>query len=218
MSTNLVYKDMLRDLIGPGVRAHGFTGTSPRWMKRYPNGDMLIVRFQASRSSTRTEVLVTAHYDFVTAGKLEYLRERAEALSGPSSKTPDIGPTDGILRGGFGRPRSARADSSGYWWAVSDERDAQLAADDLLPQVASLVARCDEYVHDRAALLEAIPVGASLGLASAAFVLAERGPSSELDDCLEKYLADLASRVRPHAERTAAWIQAFADRSSASPA
>ncbi|MDH6284072.1 DUF4304 domain-containing protein [Prescottella agglutinans] len=217
MSTNVVYKAMLRDLIGPGVRAHGFTGTAPRWRKRYPNGDMLILGFQGSRYSTGTEVHFTINYDFKTAGKIEYDLARVEAATGPSAKKRDVGSGGGILTGRLG-PKSARTDSSGYWWAVSDERDAQRAADDVLPQVASLVARCDEYAHDRDVLLERIPVRVRAALADVAFVLAERGPSRELDDCLEEYLADLIPRVRPHAERTAAWIRAFADRSSASTA
>ncbi|MDH6284066.1 DUF4304 domain-containing protein [Prescottella agglutinans] len=218
MSTNVVYKAMLRDLIGPGVRAHGFTGTAPRWRKRYPNGDMLILGFQGSRYSTGTEVHFTINYDFKTAGKIEYELERVAAAKGPSAKKRDVGSGGGILTGRLG-PKSARTDSSGSWWAVSDERDAQRAADDILPQVASLVGRCDEYAHDRDALLEAVPFGTrGRRWDHAAFVLAERGPSSELDDCLEEYLADLIPRVRPHAERTAAWIRAFADRSSASTA
>lgn len=215
MSTNVVYKAMLRDLIGPGVRAHGFTGTAPRWRKWYPNGDVLRVGFQGSRYSTHAEVHFTINWDFVTAGELEYQRERVEAALGPSAKKRDIGSGGGIIGGRLG-PRPARTDSSGSWWAVSDEQDAQRAADDVLPQVASLVAQCDVYVHDRAALLEQIPVRVRPALAKVAFVLAERGPSSELDVCLEEYLADLIPRVRPHAEWTADWIRSFADRSSAS--
>ena len=215
MSTNVVYKAMLRDLIGSGVRPYGFTGTAPRWRKWYPNGDRLRVGFQGSRYSTHAEVHFTVNYDFVTAGKLEYLLERAETLQGPSATRRDINFGGGVTGGRLG-PKSARTDSSGSWWAVSDEQDARHAAADILPQVASLVARCDGYVHDRAALLNAISDGTHAPQwGEAAFVIAERGPSRKLDACLEEYVADYVPSARPHAERTVAWIRAFADRSVA---
>ncbi|MCZ4557882.1 hypothetical protein O4215_20160 [Rhodococcus maanshanensis] len=157
-------------------------------------------------------MLFTVDWGYYTPGQHEYLLDRwVRKSKGPDATIKSFYGLGGVVQHRM-FPRSTRA-PDGLWWAVRDTETAESAADDALDQIAAVLSRCEGFA-DRDTLLAAIGTSRWGWRQDAGIVLAEAGPSDELDALLDAYLAGTKERALPSARRNIEWIQGFAEQSA----
>ena len=177
---------------------------------------------QGSRENTAARVTFAINLAVIPAPYWNYLRDTWE---GPRP-LPAI-PTQGFhfwwnrARVTPGFPTHLLDDER--WWLVTDEPSARRAADDVVSRLQTNVVPELQRLLARENLTETIRAGDlvfykrpvapdSLFDSRLAFLLADEGPSPELDELLARYAASTNDAQRPHALATIEWLKARADK------
>jgi hypothetical protein len=202
-----LYKEMLRDQIGPLLRASGFKGPAGHWsLTDTATGDLALVQTQGSAWNTAAATSFYVNLAVVPAPWWQYLTYRD---GGTPSKTPKE--YHGVWR--------ARLDGRGRGsWTITDAASARqagqhvttLLTDEGVPQLRHFLHRAALLDHLRTKERHTVFTGEPL-----AVVLADAGPSAELDEVLDQIRADVAGDDVPltrtrRAHRLIEWTSAHA--------
>lgn len=178
-----LYKDMLREQVGPLLRASGFKGSGGRWvLSDAGTGDMAIVQAQSSAWNSASTVSFYVNLAVVPVPWWTYLTDRD---GDNASKTPKE--YHGVWRDRL----DGRAGGS---WTITDAASAQRAGQHIatllttegVPQLRQFLNRSALLGHLRA--MEHNPIFRSEPLA---VLLADAGPNAELDEILDQIRADV---------------------------
>lgn len=184
----------LRDTVGPALRSAGFTGSAPTWRLRTDVGDWAVVNVQSSPWSTRDGVRCIVNIAVAPEPHLAWQAHRRDHLPSPHDyRTTKVVESDGLFRDRL-EPGSKPDGAGEQWWEVVDDETARSVVGDIvlrlerteLPRLTSLL--------DRERMLAAVrahDLGDVRGdgwtryfLEAEAILLADRGPSAELDTAL----------------------------------
>lgn len=178
-----LYKDLLRDQVSPMLRASGFRGSGGRWvLADAGTGDMAIVQAQSSAWNSATAVSFYVNLAVVPAPWWAYLTDRD---GDNASKTPKE--HHGVWRDRL----DGRAGGS---WTITDVVSAQHAGQNITTRLtAEGVPRLRHFLNrptllDHLRTMEHDPIFRSEPLA---VLLADAGPSAELDAILSQIRADV---------------------------
>ncbi|MCR6484277.1 DUF4304 domain-containing protein [Amycolatopsis sp. OK19-0408] len=145
------FRAMLRDRIGPALRAEGFTGTAPTWRLTAPTGDCAIVNVQSSSMTSATAVRFVVNMAVVP--------EPWWNRPGRPGSGVRPGEADGLWRDRLHPTPGVPQHGPEPWWLVRREADLEQCGDDVLRQLASRgVPRLRELL-DRERLVATIRTG-----------------------------------------------------------
>jgi uncharacterized protein DUF4304 len=205
MSAIDLLRAMLRDRISPALRSAGFRRSGTTWTHTAPNGDRAIINVQSSRMSSASEAIFIVNL----AALPEPWWSWQQHLLGERARTPKE--YDGLWRDRL-HARAEVHNRGDRWWSVRDSRSAERCADDVLAQLADTALPRLHELLDRVAMLAAVRNG-QLGfgpvytLAPLAVLLADQGPSAELDELIARLAAEPDPARHTHNRRLRSWIQ-----------
>ena len=208
MTATTLFRVVLRDTVGPALRAVGFTGSGTTWTLKAPNNDVAIVNAQSSQASTAEEVQFVVNLAVAPASWRAW---RNTLLHRPEPRAPKE--HDGLWRDRL-HPRlevPRREHGTEPWWVIRDERDARACADDVVGQLIQHAVPRLRQLLDRDTLLVTVRTG-DFGFlyhdptVALAVLVSDRGPSAELDDLLARIAADPDDRHRSRNEQLIEWI------------
>ncbi len=188
-------RGVLRDRLGPVLRAAGFKGSAPTWTLSSPNGDRAVVNVQSSDFSSKNEALFTVNLSIVPNA---WWRRRNHQLRKNESRA--VKEYDGLWRDRL-RARHQQAANRPEWWSVTDDAAAQRAVDDVVGQMENGVLAQLRQLLEPGAILAAARSG-HLGHASfdtrgaLAVLLTENDPGDELPDLLTDLETEEDARLR----------------------
>jgi Domain of unknown function (DUF4304) len=203
-----IYRCMLRDVVGPAIRAAGFKGSAPTWTFASPSGDLAIVNAQASSFSSARETRFVINLAVVPEPWWSYRQSLF------TRRRPRASPADGLwwdrlhpFSGPY-RPGPER------WWLVTDETSAAAAGADVVNQLQIDAVPLLKRLVDREQMLASVRRGDFGFLQSdprgpLAVLLAAAGPSDELAALLSELSSDdepMRARYHPLVE----WCRARA--------
>ncbi|MEU4088709.1 DUF4304 domain-containing protein [Streptomyces aureus] len=212
MTAQVVLKAALGDIVGPAARTAGFKGSGSTWRLTNAQGDWAVVNVQSSSSSTSRSVRCVINLAVAPAPWLDWMQESLGSL--PKSVNASLGLYRARLH-----PNGTPAGRD-WWWEISNERDARAAADDMVVQLADHGWPTLTRLLDRQALLNSIRAG-DLGHMKAghfdvffaraeALLIAEDGPSTRLDELLDRATTNAIPAQKANAEKFAAWVRSRA--------
>ncbi len=184
-----LYKDLLRTQVGPVLRASGFTGSGGRWvLTDAETGDMAVVSAQSSAWNSAAAVSFYVNLAVVPAPWWTYLTDRD---GDNASKTP---------KEHHGVWRDRLDGGAGDSWTITDAASAHRAGQDVamlltaegIPRLRHFLNRPTLLNHLRA--MGHDPIFRSEPLA---VLLADDGPSSELDAIVDQIRADVDNGAYP---------------------
>lgn len=184
MTTSLqeVFGAALVTELGPAAKAQGFRRARRVWRRSNERGDWAAFDVQSSQWDTAGSIECVIN---VGAAPLPWLDFRAEAHG---VVTANFGPADGLFRSRLGSRPDAGDDS---WWSATTEEEARSVAREVADRVTDEGFPLIDELLDRARLIERIQNG-QMGFVGdpnpywAAIVLADDGPSRELDEALQR--------------------------------
>lgn len=215
MTAQAALRAALRDIVGPAARAAGYRGSSSTWRSANSQGDWAVVNVQSSRWNTAEHVSCVINLAVAPAPWLDWQRELLGGL--PKWVSEPLGLYRDRLYPA-GTPAGVDA-----WWQISTDRDARLAAADMVVQLADHGWPTLTRLLNRQALLDSIRAG-DLGFMKAphvellfvqaeAVLIAEDGASARLDELLDRAAASASPAKQAYTARFAAWVRARAARS-----
>ena len=194
-----------RQHIQPALRAAGYRGSYPTWMRRSERGDWAIVNVQRSTSSTAGELLCIFNYGIVSEPALAFTQE---SWGKPTLK-PSLGHADWNWR--LSATVSARSRGGELWWLVKDEASAQESAADMARQLAEVALPKLLHLLDRPNLVElarrAEGGSQTQNKFRLAVLLADNGPGEELDRLLASFESEGNTGVVDWARARAARVR-----------
>lgn len=207
------FKVALRTIIGPALRAQGFKGSGTTWRLTATNGDVAVVNVQRSQSSTATHLRCVVNLSIVPLPWWDWQRAWMPAVRFTAPNE-----SHGLWRDRL-HPTGASANVEVWWQMTDDERSATRAALDIVRQLEWKGLPTLRRLLDRAALLASIRDGdfgfvkgqAQRASVTLAILLADEGPSVELEDLLT-HLANDPGGGRDEATRAMTdWARARAE-------
>ena len=209
MTVQAALKAALRDVVGPAARAHGFKGSAPNWRRGNDLGDWAIVNVQSSRYSTRESLRCVINLSLAPEPWLAWTAEQR----GPLPKT--LSESYGLYRKRL-LPTGTPVDVDG-WWEVNEPDEAPGVAADMVRQLDEAGWPTLERLLDRDAMVDQVRAGdlgfikrefhAELFAHAQAMLLADRGPSAELDEQLAYALDHAHGAQREGAREFDAWVR-----------
>jgi hypothetical protein len=129
---------MLRDLVAPGLRELGFTGSGKRFALRpaTENGDFGLLGIRGWPYNDATLARFTLNVAFYTAEEWALAQATAEH-NGLARTVPS--PNEQYFCGWTTRVGYLYEPGHDHWWGVRDEADAQLVAADVIRVVRTYV-------------------------------------------------------------------------------
>jgi hypothetical protein len=199
----------VKTALAPELRRVGFAGSQGTWVLRAPNQDCAVVNLQSSQFSTADDLRCVLNLALIAAPWWDWLQALNPERSYRAPKQQH-GLWRRRLHAGQGP-----ADPSG-WWAISDANTAHLAVADMVEQLRSrdglplLLPLLDRAVL--LDLLRSIPPAfgtAEIGAADRALavVLADAGPSEELDEVLDRIRQRTSDATEPVDAAFRAWAR-----------
>jgi hypothetical protein len=214
MTAQAALKLALQDIVGPAARAAGFKGSGATWRSTNSQGDWAVVNVQSSSWSTASSLRCVINLAVAPAPWLDWMRERLGSL--PKSITESLGLYRDRLHPG-GTPAGVDG-----WWQVSSEPEARVAAADMVVQLAEHGWPTLTRLLNRQALLDSIRSG-DLGhmkgehevffARAEAVLIADDGPSTRLEELLDRATTKALPAQQANAAKFAAWVRARAERS-----
>ena len=122
-------KLVLREQVGPALRAHGYKGSAPTWVLTNAEGDRAIVNVQSSDTSSRSQVLCTVNTSVIPLAWWRWINHN---LSKSEARAPKE--SDGLWRQRVDARQQCTA-SRPAWWSITDVASARRAAADLIDQL-----------------------------------------------------------------------------------
>jgi hypothetical protein len=207
------YKAMLKDQVGPALRGAGFKGSAGNWRLAADNGDLVIVEAQSSTMTTKDRVLFTINLAAVPAPWVAFKHDGYDLPKILHAYHGVLGERLHALRGGVSRGGEG-------WWEVTDALSAAVCGTDINQQLVTNAFPVMRRLLDRRQLIAALKTGAmgipgSRGRApinyyALAILLAEDGPSADLEAALAAVAADRRPVIHAHNERVLAWARSRA--------
>jgi hypothetical protein len=202
------FRSVLRGVVGPVLRDHGFKGSGSRWTKTSSRSDRAIVSIQRSPSSTRTETRFTVDLAIVPEQWVTWKR-----FLRPTSDRPTE--LDGLWRRRLS-PGEGAAGVDEEVWTVHDEREATDAGRDLVAQLHRNGVPTLLRLLVRRELLAAVGVG-DLGAGRGGFdrtdrdvalavLLADEGEVGELEQVLRRLSRHVNEEGVPDLRLLAVWV------------
>lgn len=142
---------MLRDRIGPVLRAEGFTGTAPTWRLTAPDGDCAIVNVQSSSMTTAKAVRFTVN--------LAVVPEPWWTRPGRPGGGAKPSEADGLWRDRLHPARGVPQHGPEPWWLIRREADLKKCGDDVVRQLTSRGVPVLRQLLDRERLVATIRTG-----------------------------------------------------------
>jgi hypothetical protein len=212
MTAQTALKAALRDVVGPAARTAGFKGSGTTWRLSNRLGDWAVVNVQSSSWSTSESLRCVINIALAPAPWLEWERESI------GSQPKAINESLGLYRDRL-HPTGTPAGTDG-WWEISSDRDAQVAASDMVEQLGKRGWPTLTRLLDRQALIDTIRAG-DLGYMKAehfgvffaraeALLIAENGPSPCLEELLNRASAGAMPSQSENAAMFAQWVRARA--------
>ena len=204
VTANANYRTMLRDIIGPALRRHGFKGSAPNWVLVADNGDRAIVNVQSSAWNSADEVRFYVNLAVVPSPWWSWAQHESPELAGKKPKQQH----------GLWQQRLEETQP----WSVVDDASAQNCGADVVDKLEHQAIPVLRRLIDRHEMIASIRAGDCGEIRgpddqiyfdrALAIVISDNGPSQELD----QLLAQLAAEENPHAttenQEIVAWIQA----------
>jgi hypothetical protein len=184
MTTSLqaVFGAALVTELGPAAKAQGFRRARRVWRRSNERGDWAAFDVQSSQWDTAGSIECVVN---VGAAPAPWLDFRAEAHG---VVTRNFGPADGLYRSRLGTHR----DEDDYsWWSITTEAEARGAAREIAGRLADEGFQLISELLDRSRMIERLREG-RMGFSGdpnpywLAIVLADSGPSGELDRTLQQ--------------------------------
>jgi hypothetical protein len=203
MDASAELRAALRDRVGSVLRESGFRGTQPTWVLTAPHGDLGVVNVQRASWSYPGTVSFTVNLAVIPEPWWRYLQ----------SWFPDDPPKKPKEYHGMWRDRlhpgpGVATDPVKWdgWWQVNDGATAAAAADDVAASLRTHgIPELTRLSNRREIIAEAKGPGHNgIGLV---VLLADEGPSAELDALLEKMAADPEPDMRRIYERPISWCR-----------
>jgi hypothetical protein len=178
--------DALVTELGPAAKTQGFRRARRVWRRSNQRGDWAAFDVQSSQWDTAESIECVVN---VGAAPQPWLDFRSETHG---VATRNFGPADGLFRSRLGS-RPEEGDDS--WWSVESEAEARSVAREIADRMTAEGFRLIDELLDRDQMTKRIQDG-RMGLFSdfnpywLAVVLADDGPSRELDEALQRASAD----------------------------
>ena len=188
MTARDAYKHMLKERVGPALRAFGFRGSGSTWRLLADNGDIAIVNAQGSRYSTRDEVLFYVNVAVVPEPWWAWVRSRFPGTVNASA-------ADGLWHQRLEPSPPPGEHQLTPWWSVQDSASAQMCGDELCRRLAT------ESVPRLRALLDRAVLRSELreNDRAVAILLVDEGPNDALNALIEG--------IEPDAPEYADWLR-----------
>lgn len=208
MRATAVFMGMLRDRIGPALRAEGFTGSGTTWTLKAPNDDWAVVNAQSSSASTSDAVRFVINMAIVPEpwwSCHRVIRSARGATRAPKEY-------DGLWRDRLHPSRHVPHHGPEPWWLLRDEDEADRCGRDVVRQLTEHGVPRLRQLLDRGTLLATIRAG-DFGFlhgdptTALAVLLADEGPSTELDSLFSHIAEDPDERHRAHNADLLAWLR-----------
>jgi hypothetical protein len=197
------YRMMLRDIIGPALRQHGFKGSAPNWVLVAEDGDRAIVSVQSSAWNSADEVRFYVNLSVVPKPWWSWEQHGSPELEGKTPKEQH----------GLWRQRLEETQP----WMVVDEASAQNCGADVVTQLdneAIPVLHRLVHRHEMIASIRAGECGEIRGPGyqiyfdrALAILISEEGPSQELDQLVSQLAADEHPYAAARNKEIVAWIR-----------
>jgi hypothetical protein len=178
--------------LGSSAKAQGFRRARRVWRKSNEHGDWAAFDVQSSQWNTGGSIDCVVNVGAAPAPWLDFQTE-AHGLA-----TRNFGPADGLFQSRLG-PRDAGTDDS--WWRIETEAEARSVAQEIAERMTSEGFPLIDELLDRTQMLERVRAG-EMGFAAdpnpywLAVVLADNGPSRELDQALQQATHNLDPEER----------------------
>lgn len=186
-------KVALRAIVGPFLRGQGFKGSGATWRLTASNGDVAVLNVQSSQFSSVDDLRCVINMSIVPVPWWDWQRERMSYAGSAAPKE-----RDGLWRERL-HPAGAPTDFD-VWWQMVDEQSSAEAALEMVSQLEHEGLPTLRQLLDRVALMASIR-RADLGFLKGrpnrysfdralAMLLADDGPSPELDELLVRLNTD----------------------------
>jgi hypothetical protein len=208
-------KFVLREVVGPYLRSEGFKGSGATWTLTAPHGDRAVVNVQSSQFSSKSEVRCIVNIAVVPEPWWAW-----QSVQHGRALPKSVKESHGLWRERLQPSTGGDPRGSEGWWSVRDEATARAAAADMVSQLrADAVPRLRRLL-DREAIQAAVRAG-DLGFITArsspvffdralAVLLADQGPSEELDALLARLAEERDEDLRAFNETFVPWLRARA--------
>lgn len=215
MTAQLALREILRDVVGPVAREHGYKGSGKTWRRTNQHGDCAVVNVTSSSWNSREEVRCWLDIALVPSPWLDF----HEYTSGSRPKVP--AEYDGLYR----HRLYASEDSvfRGGPWQIDGPAAALTAADDMLSQLTLDGWPLLERLLDRDAMLAQVRIG-DLGYLerrhgydfffarAESVLLTEYGPGPDLDAALARMIELCPPELQLTTELHVTWLRGRAAR------
>lgn len=221
MTAQLALREVLRGIVGPAAREHGYKGSGKTWRRTNEFGDCAVVNVSSSTWSSKEMVRCAIDVALVPSPWLDW----QEFTSGLRPKAP----TENF---GLYRQHLYSSEDSvhrGSWWRIDGPAAARAAASDMLDQLAIAGWPILDQLLDREAMLAQVRCG-DLGNIKARFgydfffaraesvLLTEYGPGPELDAALDRMIELCPPELKVKTDLHVAWLRNRAQSSNLSSA
>ncbi|GAA0591250.1 hypothetical protein GCM10010174_02920 [Kutzneria viridogrisea] len=214
MTAQAALRAALREVVAPAARHEGFRGSAPTWRMTNALGDWAVVSVQTSRYSTASSLHCVLNTAVAPAPWLAWQQQSLGSL--PQAVPESLGLYRRRLH-----PTGTPAARDG-WWEITGDDDARTAATDMVTQLATDGWPILRQLLHREAMLDQIRCG-DLGFLQAdhspayfaraeALLLAELGPSLQLDQALTTATQNTAPTHQNQDRAFADWVRARTTR------
>ncbi|MBL7493456.1 DUF4304 domain-containing protein [Frankia sp. AgB1.9] len=206
-------KVVLRTIVGPFLREQGFKGSGTSWLLRSASSDVAVVNVQSSKFSNADRLDCLINLAVVPAPWWEW--EHKDLSAAPTSTPKEY---DGLWRDRL----SPTGAEPGYeaWWTITDEQSSAVVAVDMVDRLQSRGVPTLRRLLDRSEFIASVrraDLGPLTGLVhrrfldrALAILLADDGPSTELDEVLTRLALDPGEVGGIAAPDLIAWAKARA--------
>jgi hypothetical protein len=212
-------KTVLREVVSPAAREHGYIGSGTSWRRSNALGDCSVVRVQSSDTSSSGIVRCTINIGLVPKPWLDWEQTRYVKPLNPKTVSESMGVWHDRLTTSLVYEDQYR--SYFDWWHVWDRRSAMVAAEDMVEQLRVVGFPTLDRLLDREQLkleLRQVDSGEfaqSVADLHLAVVLADEGAGDDLGEVIRRIRA---TDQGPRSEMVSKLLEWVESRSaSASP-
>lgn len=155
MEARDLFREMLRDQVGPALRDMGFKGSGSNWRLRNEAGDWAVINFQKSAYGSSGRVIFYINLSFVLEPEREF---RAWCEDRALSRVP--GSFDHVWDDRLDRPEGEGRPREG-WWDFHDGSDRKALGQEVVAAVESVAMPTFRILLDRKKFLTKLARGTS---------------------------------------------------------